>query len=355
MDEREREREPLLLTRPRAVAAPPRLCRAACLATFLLGCTGLAAALGISYSRETNPPPLHPSPAPHIAATTTGSAGSVKFSVLQLSVWGSPGSFGTEDKELRIGALAEYIGNNTGKYDAFLLTDLWMRPDHQTVRLALPPGYTITGVEQLAPVNCDGVIAPEFCSGMAIVSKHKIKDVQFHVFTNHGDALWDYEYFLRRGVGRVRLEPQPGTTVDLLIASLASIDYNTWYREHQVAELLKFVTNCSAQHVILAATLNVDPRAEETTYKAVHTAMTDALEEFYNNDPTKYLAPSLATLGNSNNAYTEKGDTPVVYDYIWYVKHNTQLTDYSVLDLRTKREELSFSNHMAITASFALV
>ena len=52
-------------------------------------------------------------------------------------VWGSPGSFGTEDKELRIKAIGEYIGNNT-EYDVFLLNDLWMRGDHEKIRTFLP-------------------------------------------------------------------------------------------------------------------------------------------------------------------------------------------------------------------------
>ena len=102
----------------------------------------------------------------------------------------------------------------------------------------------------MADEKCDGVAAPEFCSGLTIVSKHPIKNVEFLPFTDHGDFFWDYEYFLRRGAGVVTLEPRPGHTVAVVVSlytvpytvlytvhctqvtSLASIDYNYWYREH---------------------------------------------------------------------------------------------------------------------------
>ena len=61
--------------------------------------------------------------------------------IFSLSVWGAPASFGTEDKEERIQAIGEYIVNHT-KVDLFLLQELWMRPDHETIRICavLPRG-----------------------------------------------------------------------------------------------------------------------------------------------------------------------------------------------------------------------
>ena len=93
----------------------------------------------------------------------------------------------------------------------------------------------------MADEKCDGVAAPEFCSGLTVVSKHPIKNVEFLPFTDHGDFFWDYEYFLRRGAGVVTLEPRPGHTVAVVVTSLASIDYNYWYREHQAADLMQFL------------------------------------------------------------------------------------------------------------------
>ena len=30
------------------------------------------------------------------------------------------------------------------RYDVYLLSELWMRPDHETIRAKLPPGYFMT-------------------------------------------------------------------------------------------------------------------------------------------------------------------------------------------------------------------
>ena len=65
--------------------------------------------------------------------TTTDS---LDFSVFSLMVWGSPGSFGVLDKERRIAALGDWIANDT-EHDVYLLNDLWMRPDHGTIRDAV--------------------------------------------------------------------------------------------------------------------------------------------------------------------------------------------------------------------------
>ena len=66
-------------------------------------------------------------------------ADSVPFSVFSLMVWGSPGSFGVEDKETRIAALGAWIAQDT-EHDVWLLNDLWMRPDHDTIKMLLPEG-----------------------------------------------------------------------------------------------------------------------------------------------------------------------------------------------------------------------
>ena len=93
----------------------------------------------------------------------------------------------------------------------------------------------MTSVGDLSLPSCDGVIAPEFCSGLAVVSRFPILEVPLHcsqylsslpislnlyefkvdftAFAVSGDLLWDYEYFLRRGLGRVRVEPVKGEKV----------------------------------------------------------------------------------------------------------------------------------------------
>ena len=69
------------------------------------------------------------------------SSDSLQFSVFSLMVWGSPGSFGVLDKETRVAAIGEFIAKDTD-HDVFLLNDLWMRPDHMTIRKSLPKGMS---------------------------------------------------------------------------------------------------------------------------------------------------------------------------------------------------------------------
>ena len=43
------------------------------------------------------------------------------------------------DKERRIAGIGDFIAKDT-EHDVFLLNDLWMRADHDTIRKALPKG-----------------------------------------------------------------------------------------------------------------------------------------------------------------------------------------------------------------------
>ena len=212
----------------------------------------------------------------------------------------------------------------------------------------------MTTVNALSSVACDGIAAPEFCSGLAIISKHPIKHTAFAGFSDHGDLFWDYEYFLRRGVATVRLEPAPGYSVDVVLTSLASLDYNHWYRESQTAELLKLLNHSEAGHLIMAGDLNVDPSDHERTYNAVSSTLVDSFREFYKDDPSKLTDKNFSTLGNPENTYTEKDQSAVIYDYIFYKDKGIALTDFKVLNLKTKKEELSVSDHQALSAKFTL-
>ena len=90
----------------------------------------------------------------------------------------------------------------------------------------LPDGWDMTSVGDLSVDNCDGIIAPEFCSGLAVLSKYPIQEADFTAFDNSGDAFWDYEYFMRRGLGRVRIEPQLGVTSSL--AQCSPLTSSNW-------------------------------------------------------------------------------------------------------------------------------
>ena len=59
---------------------------------------------------------------------------------MALNVWGMPAKVGSEDKELRMEAIGKFIQQK--EYDVYLLAELWMRPDHETIRLLVPEGDT---------------------------------------------------------------------------------------------------------------------------------------------------------------------------------------------------------------------
>ena len=105
----------------------------------------------------------------------------------------------------------------------------------------------------------------------------------------------------------------------------------------------------AADHLILAGDFNVDPRDNEDTLKTVAAALTNTLTDAEASDP------SFVTLGNKVNTYTEHGQAGKIYDYIWFRPGGgTSLESYTLMDLRTKKGELSFSDHMAQSAKFTL-
>merc|ERR1712059_194001 len=257
---------------------------------------------------------------------------------------------GTKDKEERMEAIGQLIITSP-EVDVFLFSDLWMRPDHETIQLSIPEGYDITTVEDLSIPSCDGLIAPEFCSGLAVVSKVPFSDVEFHSFDDHGDFFWDYEYFLRRGAGRVRIELSGGSkTADIYVTSLASNTYNYYYRQRQAQQLADWVVSSDADLVVVGGDFNVDPRDGEDTYKTISgIGLINSGEEFYKGDKAKWLSPGQSTLGNLNNTYTSKGEHPVIYDYVWH--KGGSVTDFEVKILKTTLKEnrtVSLSSHEAV-------
>ena len=91
-----------------------------------------------------------------------------------------------------------HLSTSQAEYDVYLLSELWMRPDHETIRRKLPPGnnhdfynlflffsqlfhnsgYYMTEVGDFALPTCDGRVLPSFCSGLAIVSRYPFIEVR---------------------------------------------------------------------------------------------------------------------------------------------------------------------------------
>jgi len=276
--------------------------------------------------------------------------------ILSLSVWGSPHSFGTEDKEERITAIGEFISNRTD-VDVFLLQELWMRPDHNNILTILQRNrkdLMMTTVGELAPTLCDGRAAPTFCSGLAAISKFPIKEVSFTEFSAHGYIFYkDGEYWARKGTGRIRIEPAKNYTVDIFFTSTCAYDYNTYYRQIQAKEFAQTVSESSADFIIAGGNFNIDPRTSETTYRSVAAELIDSRKEYYGE---RWLNPLMSTYGNKENSYSH-GATSLVYDYFWHkAQHgnSVKVKKFSVPILKTAQGH-SFSNHEATRAGFALI
>lgn len=160
-----------------------------------------------------------------------------------------------------------------GHHDIYLLEELWMEPDHNTIAAHIPPGYFVTGFRQLALWDCDGRVAPTSCSGLTIISKYPFQEVEFNSYNYHGDPMkaWiDGEYLAKKGVGRVRINPMPGVEMDVFVTHTAadpdpSHGYNnSYYRIRQVDELMdKFINKATADVVILGGDFNAGPNQEE--------------------------------------------------------------------------------------------
>ena len=79
-----------------------------------------------------------------------------------------PATLGSEFKEDRMKLISERISKND--YDLFLLEELWMSPDHDTIAAKVPENYTMTGFRQLSLPTCDGKAGPDFCSKFHFLS-----------------------------------------------------------------------------------------------------------------------------------------------------------------------------------------
>ena len=92
----------------------------------------------------------------------------VGLKVMTYNTWGIPHTFGSKDKEERMEKIGHLLGR--GDYDLVLLEELWMRPDHETIKSSLGPEFYMTEYDDLN--KCQGTIWPWGCSGLAIISRY---------------------------------------------------------------------------------------------------------------------------------------------------------------------------------------
>ena len=63
-------------------------------------------------------------------------------------------------------------------------------------------------------VNNNRTILLLDCSGLTTISRYPIKNWAFDVFDNQGGFCdWDFQYFGKKGMGIIQIEPIPNVTV----------------------------------------------------------------------------------------------------------------------------------------------
>jgi len=283
--------------------------------------------------------------------------------VMALNTWGMPHTFSSEDKEERMTAIGKLLSQS--EYDIVMLEELWMRPDHDTIKKSLGPEYHMTEYDDLAS-SCDGSALPWGCSGLAIISKFPFQQKNFSKFSQQGSfsqIFSDGEYFAGKGVGKVTLSPKPGMLLDVFVTHTISEDSNAKKREGQADELLDQIKKSSADFIILGGDFNASPMMEgDKTYHKIKEVMTDAFQEIMASIKA-WLDPEYATFGHLRNTYTGGKKEPTIYDYIFH-KRNTEepamiWTKWFFLPfLNTIRSydnsTISLSDHEAVTSHIYL-
>ena len=115
------------------------------------------------------------------------------------SMSGLTAAFGSKDKGLRMSEIGDFV--QKAEYDLYLLSELWMRHDHETIRRKIPEGYFMTWYGDLASSGCDGRVTITSCSGLAIVSKFPFIEKEFLGFSYRGYANFDGEVWAGKGAG----------------------------------------------------------------------------------------------------------------------------------------------------------
>ena len=95
-------------------------------------------------------------------------------------------------------AIGDFV--QKAEYDLYLFSELWMRPDHETIRRKIPEGYFMTWYGDLTSSACDGRWTVTSCSGLAIVSRFPFIEKEFLPFGG-GPGKTNLEDLVRKGAG----------------------------------------------------------------------------------------------------------------------------------------------------------
>jgi hypothetical protein len=255
----------------------------------------------------------------------------VDIKIMSLNTWGMPQFLGSLYKSERMAAIANEISK--GDFDLYLLQELWMESDHNKIAASIPKDFSMTGFRQFSShldgySKCDGVLGPEGCSGLAIVSRYPFKEVEFNGFSDHGDGakiFIDGEVLARKGAGRVRIEPIPNTSIDVFTThTIADPDAchgynNSFYRKKQIHQLMDvWLPKSNADLVVLGGDFKATPeKSINSVYEMVRSKMKNSVEEMYSK-MNHWLYDEFTTYGNPSNTFDGGKYKPSMFDYVFW-------------------------------------
>lgn len=277
--------------------------------------------------------------------------------MLNLNTWGLGWPF-SYDRQARFRALREVIAHS--EYDVILLQEVWYRSDHELLRTALPYS-TYFGIFNS---GCSGYLLPLGCSGLTILSRHPLVQVEFTPFKVRG-SFWSFdgEIFVQKGLGRARILFGPDKlAIDLFTTHLVSYTNNpnrdnNLIRYMQTVETINLINSTDADIKIFAGDVNALPLpGKRQPYSLLTSIMTDALVDRY---PEASWHPWFATFGNRHNTYSSEY-APERIDYLmyWAAPHVAMCTLNFTMPMYTtksrKGDIVSLSDHEALNAEFLI-
>jgi len=277
--------------------------------------------------------------------------------VLNLNTWGLGWPI-SSDRQARFRALREVIAHSA--YDVILLQEVWYSSDHELLRTALPYS-TYFGIFNS---GCSGYLLPLGCSGLTILSRHPLQQVEFTPFSVRG-SFWSFdgEIFVQKGLGRARILWGPDKlSIDLFTTHLVSYTNNpnrdnNLIRYRQTLETIRLIDKTDADIKIFAGDVNALPYpGKSQPYSLLTSIMTDSLVDRY---PDASWHPWFATFGNHHNTYSAS-DAPERIDYLmyWAAPHVAMCTLNFTMPMYTtknrKGDIVSLSDHEALNAEFLI-
>lgn len=165
-------------------------------------------------------------------------------------------------------------------YDVILLQEVWYRSDHELLRTALPYS-TYFGIFNS---GCSGYLLPIGCSGLTIISRHPLEEVEFTPYKVRG-SFWSFdgEIFVQKGLGRARIIWADDLRIDLFTTHLVSYTNNpnrdnNFVRYMQTQETVKLINATDADVKIFAGDVNALPHiGKRQPYSLLTSIMTDSL------------------------------------------------------------------------------